>query len=129
MSQKYPQASTVSADGTKSERTGREHYSHIKADQRRDKRRNEAIERQVIYEELTIADRLNLAKSRPGRNKRELARLEKLLIEQSAKQGQARVIVTAPSDPKAQFPLAVKPKRTPKSKVVKAAKQQNPSKS
>jgi len=68
----------------KSTRKGREHYSHDKADARRDKRRQEAEARQRTYEGLTIKARIALAKSRPGESKRELARLEKLLATQKA---------------------------------------------
>src|SRR5512137_838518 len=57
----------------------REHYSHEKADARQDKRRQEAEARQRHYSSLSTADKLALAKSRPGESKREVARLTKRL--------------------------------------------------
>jgi hypothetical protein len=56
-------------------RKGREHYSHAKADARRDKRRQEAEARQRVYDKLSLKQKLELVKSRGG-SKRELARLE-----------------------------------------------------
>jgi len=76
--QKYPSLTTKSLDGISTVKKGREHYSHAKLDARNDKRRQEAAARQRHYESLTIAQRIALAKSRPGENKRELARLAKL---------------------------------------------------
>jgi hypothetical protein len=56
---------------------GREHYSHAKADARRDKRRQEAEARQRVYDKLSLKDKIALVTKRGG-SKRELARLEKL---------------------------------------------------
>ena len=52
----------------------RKSYSHKKADARKEKKRNEAIDRQAKYDALTITERIDLAK-RNGGSKRELARL------------------------------------------------------
>lgn len=72
------------ANETKTEgRKGREKYSHAKADQRQDKRRQEAEARQRTYDKLTLKEKLALVKSRGG-SKRELARLEKLQSESKA---------------------------------------------
>lgn len=73
---------------TESGRKGREKYSHAKADARRDKRRQEAEARQRHYDGLTLKDKLALVKSRGG-SKRELARLEKIQAEKTAKKATA----------------------------------------
>lgn len=57
----------------------REHYSHEKADARKDKRRQEAEARNRHYQSLSTADKLKLAKSRPGESKKEVARLTQRL--------------------------------------------------
>ena len=53
----------------------REHYSHAKADARKDKRSAEAHARQLKYDDMTIKQQMTLAKSRPGESKKELAKL------------------------------------------------------
>jgi len=63
---------------------GRNHYSHAKADAKKDRRRREAEARGREYAGLSITDRIDLAKSRRGESKREVARLEKLLATQKA---------------------------------------------
>jgi len=55
----------------------RENYSHKKMDVRIQKRRDEAIDRQAKYNTLTIDEKIRLAHSRRGNNKRELERLTK----------------------------------------------------
>lgn len=78
------------ANETKTEgRKGREHYSHAKADARRDKRRQEAEARQRHYKGLPLKDKLALVKGRGG-SKRELARLEKLQSESKAAKSAAK---------------------------------------
>lgn len=71
--QKYPQASSTSADGTKTTRKGREFYSHAKADARKDKRREEADARQARYDALSIKEKI--ASCVPNGSKRQLAKL------------------------------------------------------
>jgi len=124
--QKYPQAASVTADGVK--KTGREHYSHAKADARQDKRREEAEERHFKYAGLSISGRIAVARSRPkrGESKREITRLEKLL---TAKPAEVVVTVTTPTIPVEDGAVEVKVKHTSKSKVVRAAKSKNPSRS
>lgn len=59
---------------------GRTHYSHAKADARQDRKRQAAEARQRAYDSLSVPKRIELAKSRRGESKREIARLEKLLV-------------------------------------------------
>jgi hypothetical protein len=73
--QKYPQAATVTSTGES--RKGREHYSHAKADARKNKRRDEAEDRQIEHDVLDTDDKIAKAKSRRGESKREIARLTK----------------------------------------------------
>ena len=81
--QKYPQAASTTASGAPAKK-GREHYSHAKANAKSKVRRQEAAERDAIYAGLSIQARIVKAKSRRGESKRELARLEKLLMVQKA---------------------------------------------
>lgn len=69
-------------------------YSHAKADARRDKRRREAEARQRIYDKLTLEEKLALVKSRGG-SKRELARLEKIQAERTAKKAASKKAAAA----------------------------------
>ena len=96
--QKYPQSETVSSSGEKVVRKGREHYSHAKADARKNKRRDEAEDRQANYDALTTKEKLK-GLGATGSN-RQRKRLEALLAKESP---------------------AV-PKQTPKQKNVKAVK-------
>ncbi len=75
--QKYPQASTASSAEGDTKTTGgkRKHYSHAKADARKDKRRQEAEARQRVYDSTPISKLISIAKSRRGKSKRELAKL------------------------------------------------------
>ncbi len=73
--QKYPQATTVSADG---EVTKRKQYSSLKSKARKAKRKQEALARQSEYNKLTTKQKITRAKSRPGDSKKEIARLKKL---------------------------------------------------
>jgi len=75
--QKYPSTVVKTSDGSTAVKKGREHYSHAKADARKDKRRQEAEARQVVYDNLPIEDKLNRAILRGG-SKRELDRLYKI---------------------------------------------------
>ncbi len=68
---------TQTSTGEKSVRKGREHYSHEKADQRKDKRRREAEARDFEHSKLTPNQKIAKAKSRRGESKREIARLNK----------------------------------------------------
>lgn len=73
--QKYPQTTvSTSADGTKSARKGREHYSHTKADARKSLRRDQAEDRQAKYDALSLKEKL--ASLVPDGSKRQRARLE-----------------------------------------------------
>lgn len=107
----------------KTTRKARQSYTHAKADARRDKRRQEAEARQRVYDGLSIKDRLALAKSRPGSSKREVARLEGLLAKKPEPKAEVVATVQVAATEEA------KPKRTPKSKVTRAAKSERPSKS
>jgi hypothetical protein len=102
--QKYPQGSVTSADGTKAARKGREFYSHAKADARKDKRRDEADARQAKYDAMTTQAKI-------------------------ASCEYPKVQVAPSPTPLVDAYKAEKAKRTPKSKVVRAAKTQKPSKS
>lgn len=123
--QKYPQASSTGADGTKTARKGREFYSHAKADARKDKRREEADIRQAKYDALSLKEKI--ASCIPGGSKRQLAKLEAKLAKQS--KTPEPLIVGAVAIAPALVGGETKPKRTPKSKVVRAAKTEKPSKS
>jgi hypothetical protein len=104
----------------------REHYSHEKANARKDKRRQEAEARQRHYNSLSTADKIALAKSRPGESKREVARLTQRLEWEKAQKVTAKAQSTATPAISA---APEKKKRVPKSKVVEAAKLANPAKS
>jgi hypothetical protein len=52
-------------------------YTHKKADARQALRSSEAAERQDHYDSLTTKERIELARSRRGESKRDLARLQK----------------------------------------------------
>ena len=80
--QKYPQATTVSTSGVKSERKGRERYSQDKTHAKQDRKRHEAYARQDKYDALSTEKKI--AACVPGGSKRELARLEKKLAAEKA---------------------------------------------
>lgn len=63
---------------------GRKHYSHAILDAKKDKRREEGEARQREHDKLTTAQKIALAKSRPGESKREIARLTKKLEQEKA---------------------------------------------
>jgi len=90
--QKYPQVANTSADGTKAANKGREHYSHAKADARKDKRRQEAESRQREYDALSVQGKIARAKSRPGESKREVARLLAILSTPAKNTGTVPVV-------------------------------------
>lgn len=118
--QKYPHAATVTVDGTVHK--GREHYSHAKADAFKHKRRDEAEDRQIKYDVLTLKEKL--ATCVPGGSKRQRARLEAAMAKEVLKT--PAKVVTAPVTTAA---VSEKKKRTPKSKIVEMAKSERPSKS
>jgi len=99
-------------------------YTHAKADARKFKRQHEADVRQAKYDSLTLAEKIKLVQSRGG-SKRELARLMNPPAKKAAVSSPpavvAPVVATAEEAPKK--------KRTPKSKVNRAAKSAKPSKS
>jgi len=111
--QKYPQASSTSADGTKTTRKGREFYSHAKADARKDKRRDEAEARQAKYDSFTLKEKI--ASCVPGGSKRQMAKLQAKL----AKEPVAVKVPASSPTPLVDAYKAEKAKRTPKAKVVR----------
>lgn len=58
-------------------------YSSNVLNAKRQRKSNEAKERQEIYDDLPVAKKIKLVKSRRGESKRELARLEKRLTEKN----------------------------------------------
>lgn len=60
-------------------------YNFSKQQARRDKRTLEAENRQAVYDKLTLQQRIDLAKSRRGKSKQEIARLTKKIEKTSAK--------------------------------------------
>lgn len=109
---------------------GREQYSHVKADAHRDKRREQADVRQSKYEALSIPAKIARAKSRRGDSKKELARLLKILKNTSPADLMPKTTIPPPREPEVKEVLySTKPRHTPKSKVIAAAKTQRPSKS
>jgi hypothetical protein len=52
-------------------------YSHAIADERKANRRHEAFLRHLIYDSMSRAEKIQLAMSRRGSSKRELARLSR----------------------------------------------------
>jgi hypothetical protein len=81
--QKYPQNVTTSTGGTVVKK-GREHYSHAKADAKKDRKRREAEDRNFKYECLSTADKLK-GLGATGSN-RQRKRLEALLAKEKAAQ-------------------------------------------
>ena len=116
--QKYPQATSTSADGTKTAHKGREFYSHAKADARKDKRREEAEARQSRYDGLTLKEKL--ASCIPGGSKRQRDRLEKHLP--------APVKSPEPSATPLVDAYKAEKKKYGKKKIIALAKAQRPSK-
>jgi hypothetical protein len=123
--EKYQTTSTAVSSGTA--RRGREHYSHVKADARKERRREEAEDRQAKYDSLSASAKIALVKSRRGESKRELARLTQLEAKAVVKPF-VQVPVTIIAAPKAADPVLEKKKRT-KKQVVTEAKAKRPSKS
>lgn len=79
--QKYPQASvSTTSDGSKVVRKGRDNYSQVKANARRNKRRDQAEARQFKYDSLSTKEKL--ASCVPDGSKRQRARLEALLAKE-----------------------------------------------
>lgn len=103
--------------------SGRKHYSHEKADARKAKRRAEGEARQKEHDKLTTSQKIALAKSRPGNSAREIARLTKKLEWEKAQKATAKAVASATS------PVDTSKKKTPKSKIVEAAKLERPAKS
>jgi hypothetical protein len=77
--QKYPTKSSATSSGaTKTHKvSNRMSYSHVKADARQRQKQDEAAERQLHYEALSIKDKLKTCV--PGGSKRQRAKLEALL--------------------------------------------------
>jgi len=105
--QKYIQKekSTVSSTSPKSSSMGREHYSQAKANAKKNKRRDEAEDRNAKYKAFTIKEKLNTCI--PGGSKKQRAKLEAVLnnLEQTGK-------FFSPSNE------TVKKFRTPKSQII-----------
>ena len=68
----------------KTGKKGREHYSSAILMAKRERKREEAADRQSKYSKLSFEQRLKLARSRRGESKREVARIEKQMKEQKA---------------------------------------------
>lgn len=111
--------SNVSSSNTNKKR---KNYSHAKADARKERRRQDAFARQDAHDILSIQERIAKAMSRPGESKRELTRLRSLL-------GNTPTVKVSVAEPVQVAPVETKPKRTPKSKVVRQNKAQRPAKS
>jgi len=78
--QKYPQAATAGTSSTKTRKVGnRQSYSHAKADVRKRRKQDEAAERQLHYESLSLNDKLKTCK--PGGSKKQRTKLEALLAQ------------------------------------------------
>jgi len=74
--QKYPKsASSTSTGSTSTHKIGRQSYSHAKADARKRRKQDEAAERQLKYESLTLKERLKTCL--PGGSKKQRAKLQK----------------------------------------------------
>ena len=86
-------------------------YTHKKADARKNKRRDEAEDRQAQYNELTVNEKIAHAKSHRGESKKQIARLIKL-----------GGVIAPTSEVKAPKTEAVKVPKTPKAKSKKNAK-------
>lgn len=67
-------------------RKGRDHYNSTVLWAKRNKRRIEAENRQAESDSLTLKEKLDKARTRPGESKREVARLTKLLAAQTPPQ-------------------------------------------
>jgi len=120
--QKYPQAKTVTSTGEDKPKRGRERYSHAKADARKQKRRDDAEDRQAKYDALTLTEKVQSCV--PGGSKKQLAKLEKKLA------NEPHTFSKKVGEPSANFRLTGEPKgKTPKSKIVQLAKANRPSKS
>jgi len=126
--QKYPQVATSATTGKPTRSNRRDNYSSVKLHAKRDKKRAEAYSRNEKYERMTLSEQLKSCI--PGGSKRQRARIEAAMAKAMEKNPPS-VKITAPIVvPVATEPVTVtKPKRTSKSKVVKAAKAERPSKS
>lgn len=62
-----------------------EGYSSAKLKAKRKEKIRDAEVRQTVYEDLTYKQRIDLARSRRGESKREIARIEKLIKEEKAR--------------------------------------------
>jgi hypothetical protein len=100
----------------------REHYSHAKADARKEQRYQAAMQRKERHDSLSTAAKIKKVKSRPGENKRELARLMAQLeaekAQKSATVAKVKEVAPAPVDPQP----TEKPSKTKKAKSPKKAK-------
>jgi len=81
--QKYPQKAATTSTGA-APKKGRDHYSHAKADARKDRRRDEAEDRQFKYDSLPTAEKLK--QLGPTGSNRQRKRLEALLAKERGTQ-------------------------------------------
>jgi len=98
---------------------GRGRYTRAKANARKDKRRDEAEARQAKYDALSVAQKIAQAEG-----KKELLRLSKM----TDKATKDNTIMAAVAE-EVPASTTLKPRHTPKSKVVAADKTKRPSKS
>jgi len=101
-------------------------YSTAKMDAKQDRKRQEAEDRQSVYDGLSASAKIARVKSRRGESKRELARLTKLEAKTVVKP-----FVPVPAAilvPVAAAPVPEKKKRT-KKQIIASAKMERPSKS
>jgi len=96
-------------------------YTHSKADARKARKRAEAEARQTKYDKLSRVDKIALATNRGG-SQRELDRLTRPKESQSVSTPAPQVEVVAVTEAK-------KSTRTSKSKIVRQAKSERPSRS
>ena len=80
--QKYPQASVSTSSSTGTPHKGRDSYSNFHLHAKRERKRHEAIDRQKIYDALTLKEKF--ATLIPGGSKRQLTRLTALMEAQPA---------------------------------------------
>jgi hypothetical protein len=105
--QKYPTTSSGTSASTTKRPVKINGYTHAKLHAKEKRKADAAYDRQGKYEALTVEQRIKLAQSRRGENKREIARLTKMLSTMN-------VVIAGPSP----ADLAKAPKQK-KSKTVK----------
>lgn len=97
--QKYPQTATVVTAGGVTVRKGREHYSHVKSDAKKNLKRRQAEDRQFKYDTLSTADKLKGLG--PTGSNRQRKRLEALLAKEKAAQVKPAPLTDAQKSAKA----------------------------